>query len=256
MAPYQQTSCSVTASCQAGQYCGTTGTCIRVIERNQACSPNASPYQCGFQSTCFVNVTTSNATCQPLFSIQNGVQLTPYTPASVCMSNYTVVYIGNSYCMPAPVSTTSLTTGVAPGTLCTYNQWLNPMNFSATANSSTSAVCGYASNGMAYCDQRMGDGFYSTVIQNIIVSFSRMDLKFCNPMSNVLQCDAFLQQVPATFVSNYKKAMMLVMPGGNALYSQNDQCTMADLTSTYWMYSSASKLMGSVLVIIVLIQIL
>lgn len=116
-------------------------------------------------------------------------------------------------------------------------------------------MCGYASNGMAYCDQRMGDSFYSTVVQNIRVALDRIDHRFCNPMSNALQCDIFLAQVPGTFVSNYNKAMMIVVPGGNALYSQNDQCTMSDLTSIYWSSISASKFIGSILVMIGLVHI-
>jgi hypothetical protein len=46
---------------------------------------------------------------------------------------------------------------------------------------------------------------------------------------------------------------MLIMPGGNAMYSQNDQCTMADITSAYWMYSSNAMKTASAGVLVIVL---
>jgi hypothetical protein len=135
--------------------------------------------------------------------------------------------------MPGPVSQSSLSTGVEVGTNCPYIQYLNPMNLSEATLSNSTAMCGYASDGSAYCDSRIGDSQYTTLIRNIAVGISRAN-SMCNPMSNVLQCAAFLKNAPSTFLNNFNKAPMIVVPGGNALYSLNDQCTRADLTSKYW----------------------
>jgi len=108
------------------------------------------------------------------------------------------------------------------------------MNLSQATPSNSTALCGFASNGLAYCDSRLGDPQYTTLINNIAVGLTRANISMCNPMSNVLQCAAFLKNVPSTFLNNFNKAPMIVVPGGNALYSQNDECTRADLTSKYW----------------------
>jgi hypothetical protein len=169
-----------------------------------------------------------------MYSLPSGSQIQNPSFQSLCASNYTMYYSNNYYCMPGPVSQSSISTGVLPGTVCPYIQYLNPMNLSQVTPSNGTATCGYASNGMAYCDSRMGDSQYTTLINNIAVGLQRTNISMCNPMSNPLQCVAFLRNVPSTFTGNYIKAPMIIVPGANALYSSNDECTRADLTSKYW----------------------
>lgn len=63
----------------------------------------------------------------------------------------------------------------------------------------------------------------------------------CNPFSDVLKCDAFLDQAPRNFIREYNKAFEIILPGANALYSSNDKCVKASLTYNYWGISSRLK---------------
>jgi len=46
--------------------------------------------------------------------------------------------------MPAPVSLYDMTSGVIPGTICPFDQYLNPSNISQATTSNGTAVCGYS----------------------------------------------------------------------------------------------------------------
>ena len=206
------------------------------------CNPSNTMTQCGFLSQCIQNVSSGNYSCQTFYSIPNGVQISFSTPTRFCMSNYTATYNGQNYCMPAPKSTYDPTVGIPNiGTNCTYMVWNNASNLSmVTYVNGTNSYCGYASNGLSYCDQRQGDNLATLVLNNIQVGLTRTILSMCNPLSTMLTCAAWIKQVPSTFIGNTVKASLAIIPGANALYQLNDQCTIADLTSNYWMYGSFS----------------
>lgn len=94
------------------------------------------------------------------------------------------------------------------------------------------------------------------VLGNTQVGIGRTNLSMCNPMSNYLQCAAFLNQVPSTYQGNWVKAHMVIQQGANALYQANDKCTMADLTSVYWSITSDAKAVTSFTIMFLILSFL
>lgn len=61
-------------------------------------------------------------------------------------------------------------------------------------------MCGYGSNGMAFCNARKGDAQAVTVMNNLQTAISLTNLSMCSPLSNIFSCVAFLDNTPSTFV--------------------------------------------------------
>lgn len=106
-----------TGGCPIGQYCASNVYCENTLPLGSPCTQGAYVGQCGFMADCFKNMTTLANNCILKYSILNGMQLQSDDP-TWCISNYTLSVQGKIYCMPAPVSVSSYSEGVAPGTQC------------------------------------------------------------------------------------------------------------------------------------------
>lgn len=189
-------------SCPPGKFCSPTNTCVNTIPAGSYCSLNDPRFVCGFMQMCYKNMSDSTTTCRLMNSLPSKTRIISESYKSLCVSNYAVKvyeysYDTEIYCMPGPVSKSSLSTGVLPGTECPYIEY-NSFVWNGSLEKDK-AKCGYSSSGLAFCDSREGDPQYATLIDDIIVGIQKTNLSMCHHLSNALQCAAFLKNVPDTF---------------------------------------------------------
>lgn len=227
-------SCSVTQECNPGTFCQ-FGSCTPVFGAGEQCQVDMLG-ACGFGGSCELDPTTGLSVCVRYFSVPNGKEVSD-NQFNLCESGNVLVDEGTFtsakyWCMPGDKSIYLPTTPKNEGDKCYYVAHEDPKNPLSATRKFDSARCGYASNGAAFCDQRKGDPQYQSYLNELKDLYSQNHL--CNPLSHPEFCADLQEATGAHFNQIAKRAVLVVEEGGNARYTDNDQCTKETLTFDYW----------------------
>jgi hypothetical protein len=154
------------ANCAAGQFCNQgTKRCEMSFGVGKRCTYT---YQCPYASVCYTNPNQLK-TCVAPFSISNGKEIIPtgnnVIDNFICQSG-NFIKVGTKYfCMPGITSVSTNINPQPPTASCYYKIFNNTNDPSSPITITEPATCGFGDQNMAYCDQHLGDAFYTNFIK-------------------------------------------------------------------------------------------